>query len=137
MKFKQFLTEAVSPEAFARQVIEECQPYISDVGPTNIFALKRGLYTNGKNFYAPLRVNQNRTPTDSSKILHNLLNQGFNEAFGIKFRSQSIFCSSNTRVASQYGNSVYYVIPRGDYKACWSSSITDAYNFLKVTGRLS
>lgn len=71
---------------------------------------------------------RDRLPRDMKPELHQLADEWFFKKFGIKYRSQSLFLSSDENVATSYAASAFHVmriIPIGEYSYCWSSSIQD------------
>jgi hypothetical protein len=59
-----------------------------------------------------------------------LLDKQFQKKFGVKARSQSLFCTNEYLSTLQYGNP-YYIFPIGKYKTIWSPEIADLYLYLK------
>lgn len=68
-----------------------------------------------------------RTPVDTHRRWHQLLDQYLQAKFGVPFRSNSLFCTGDPAVAQFYGNR-YIVIPMGTGKYVWSPSIDDLAN---------
>lgn len=60
--------------------------------------------------------------------LHQTADKWFASQFGINYRSEALFISSSTLVASSYAcnpESVVRVIPIGPYRYCWSKKRSD------------
>jgi hypothetical protein len=60
--------------------------------------------------------------------LHNAADDWFLENFGVRYRSQSIFLSSNTNTAAAYAatpDHIARIIPLGPYRYCWSTQLSD------------
>lgn len=71
---------------------------------------------------------KNRLPRDMQQYIHEAADNWFFESFGVRYRSQSIFLSSNINIVSAYAatpDHIARVIPLGPYRYCWSSQITD------------
>lgn len=68
-----------------------------------------------------------RRPMDTSIGWHNLLDQFFAKRFGNKFRSNALFCTGNTAVASYYGT-LHIMIPMGNGQFIWSPDVDDLAN---------
>ena len=62
---------------------------------------------------------KNRIPKNLNLRDHKLADQIFYEKFGIRFRSQSVFCTGDISSAKCYGD-VAIIKPIGNYKICWS-----------------
>ncbi|WP_342229370.1 hypothetical protein [Yersinia enterocolitica] len=76
-----------------------------------------------------------RTPRDTDLFIHKVSDNWFFSTFGVKARSQTIFCSLSKTVASKYLTSVgglYHVsIPSGEkYSIILSSSVDDFYDIV-------
>lgn len=71
-----------------------------------------------------LKTRKDRKPRDSSIELHNEADEYFFKKFGIKFRSQSIFCTGDIQSAKKYGK-VAKIKPIGDSQICWSPKCFD------------
>jgi len=70
------------------------------------------------------KTRKNRTPRNLDEILHNRADECFCAIFGIRFRSQSLFCTGNIEVAKKYGSAAK-IMPIGNYEVCWSSKCSD------------
>lgn len=72
---------------------------------------------------------KDRKPADTSPELHQELDTWFDDKFGFKARSQSMFCygTGGKSSADQYGN-VYMVFPFDGYKFVWSPEVRDLYD---------
>ncbi|MGF6110391.1 hypothetical protein [Pseudomonas frederiksbergensis] len=69
-----------------------------------------------------------RQPRDTRQNIHDVADNWFFERFGVRYRSQAVFVSSDTSVAAAYAASpdhIVRVIPLGAYKYCWSSQLSD------------
>lgn len=93
------------------------------------FAFYRGLSEHYEIAHPTLHATRkNRCPRDMSVDLHNTADDWFYESFGVRYRSQSIFLSSNINVAAAYAatpNHIVRIIPVGTYRYCWSSQLSD------------
>lgn len=77
-------------------------------------------------FVSVLQTRKDRRPKDTPGILHDALNTMLTREFGIPYRSQGLFVSGNPGEALHYGK-VAIILPEGDFKFCWSTSVSDAY----------
>lgn len=73
-----------------------------------------------------IKVKKDRYPRHSNELVHKYADEVFFEKFGIKFRSQSIFCTGYIDSAFQYGK-VKCIEPIVDEnsKICWSPIVDD------------
>lgn len=81
-----------------------------------------------------LRIYQTRVdrrPKDSILALHTKLDNLLSEEFGVKYRSTSVFTTSNRQVAFEYGYPTF-VLPLDDFKFCWSPVSDDALSFFNL-----
>lgn len=75
-----------------------------------------------------VNTRKDRRPKDTEAAIHQVADNWFNEKFGIRFRSQSLFVTSNVGTAATYGATrqhVFRIIPLGEYSYCWSESCKD------------
>lgn len=73
---------------------------------------------------------RDRRPLHTPINIHEEADIIFQEKFGIKFRSQSVFCTGDLDVATSYGNTIVRIEPIGDYEICWSPLCED---FTEIT----
>lgn len=69
-----------------------------------------------------------RRPRDVAENLHQIADSWFSDRFGVRYRSDAIFVSSNLNVVAAYAYSpehIARIIPLGAYSYCWSSRLTD------------
>jgi hypothetical protein len=139
MRYKKFLKEDIyNPHASdlyngVLTVYKHCKPFISDLvkGNYNYLTKSEDLLYSGRNESLSViskEVRKDRKPTDMDHDLHSFYDMIFYKTFGIKSRSNSIFCSGNLHVAGGYGLNVYIIFPAGKYQSLWSDEIKDLYN---------
>lgn len=80
-------------------------------------------------------VRKDRRPLDSSIIFHNILDSAFYKVFGVKARSQTVFCTGDQWQAERYGELFQIFIPN-KFTAIYSETFNDLYNFANVCRRL-
>lgn len=130
MRLYNYINEArgISPNELP-QAISKCQPFIKDISKySQLNFLWSGRKGKPHVFYG--RVRTNRKPKDTPKEIHDVLDQAFEDNFGVKARSQSIFCSIQPQKAKEYGTP-YIILPIGKYKTIWSSQVDDLYIYLE------
>lgn len=141
MKIYEILHENKSTDRVIDFIRKNCQPFLA----ANKSSLLNGqyLYTGTKRwdsrvFKSP--VPTNRKPRDTSILIHNLFDHYFKQHFGIPYRSNALFTTTQSSVAEQYGN-VYAVFPIGNYKILTSPIIEDlttsfGYSFSYILAKL-
>lgn len=87
--------------------------------------LYRG-FTNDQITEDIIKVRKDRQPRHLNILIHEIADEVFNDLFGIKFRSQALFCTGDIDEAFQYGN-VKRIEPIECYgfAVCWSPKIKD------------
>ena len=124
--FKQFLME--SSQTFdVTQAIQHIQ-----TNSKNTMAI---LQQAGKPLYRGMEKGEDygvghnradRKPVDTYKKFSVLIDDGLNEKFGFRGRTQAVFCTSNLLAAKSYGTA-FIIVPNDDVKFIWSPIIEDLY----------
>lgn len=132
MRFKQFiLLEDFTPEQAAERVLSECQPFLSKAGGKMLY---RGLPPKViTDFFTKHSVVKDREPVDTKPIIHDAMNAAFKHMYGIKFRSDAVFCTGDFHQAREYGNACA-IFPIGEFDYLWSTKVGDAYRFFDNGG---
>lgn len=76
------------------------------------------------------RPRTNRLPKNSPINFHSVADEWFFSRFGVRYRSNSVFLTSNLITANSYTpdtNNVVRVIPISKYRFCWSPKVSDLY----------
>jgi hypothetical protein len=136
MKLQQYLIEDNKIEIIHRgitAVYDNCMPFIKDLvkgGFDNTHRQDDLLYS-GRNKTIPMfssEIRKNRRPKDMQPFRHDTYDRLFNDKFGVKVRSNSLFCTGNYTEALSYGSGLAYLIfPIGQYKVIWSDKVRDLY----------
>ena len=131
MRYNNYLTEH---NAYNKSLTPEIIKELEKVSPVYIDSLKklskktynihlfRGTEDRGDYFIRDVR--QDRRPKDSDIRWHNSLDDAFFKKWGIRPRSQSLFCEFG--IPEGYSR-VYVVLPIGDYTLVSSTMVFDAY----------
>jgi hypothetical protein len=102
-----------------------CEPYIRELrNGDNPHALLRG--SRSSHIKLKRNVRENRKPKNTPIQYHNAADDWFYEQFGIRYRSDALFCTGSFNGAALYGN-VFIIFPIGEFKVCWSPNIVDMY----------
>jgi len=117
-----------SEEDIITLIKRDCQPFIQ-AHPSSL--MYRGMKNKsgagyGEDEFFKQRVRQDRQPMSIRDRLHPLIDNWFEQEFGFKARSQTVFVSGDFMMAQNYGK-VYAVFPIGDFKFVWSRDIHDLF----------
>lgn len=133
MRFNRFNEETEAELAVYDELIpqikKKCQPWIHECGGG---MLLRGSWVLGRkgNEAKPWVIVNTRTdrkPTDTPKYLHDIVDDVFEEEWGYRARSESVFCTSDWQtIMKKYGPSGI-VIPIGTFDFLWSKKINDLW----------
>lgn len=127
--FKQYLIEfgnsdSLSAEEAAELINSRGSQYKALVGNLTENILYRGMRVYYGADAVIKGVRSKRRPLTTHDAVHTAADEFFEEQFGIKFRSQSIFAVGDEGVAEGYGD-VYAVFPLDEVKICWSELVSD------------
>lgn len=115
-------------ESFVDALMPDCQRWFSELGGWDVALFElimwRGINANFDSLATELPCPINRKPTMTPLDTHNICDQWFLERTGVRFRSNSFFCDPDKSVAATFGKP-YIVIPKGEYKYCWSPEYAD------------
>jgi hypothetical protein len=143
--FKQFLSEIQTAssdgEQAAKLVFENCKPFLKEsefhfTKPDinyGVGALYRGMNDVKLHRLTEVSGTRLRSPKDSSKEMHELLDDYFDYKFGYRYRSRGVFCSGKESIAESYGQACL-IFPIGNFKYAFSKQIEDAYVDLDPKG---
>lgn len=133
MRLLRFINEMstnISVQEALEIAVKKCSPYLKQV-------VKKGgrfdfMYSGRThNAYSFMRVvQQERHPLDTPKLIHMQLDRLFKKRWGVKYRSQSIFCTGNLNHASLYGTP-FMVFPVGNFKFLWNPKFKDLFNYIR------
>lgn len=129
--FKNWLTGA-------NIISERCRPFLDMTD----MPLYRGVSTKLTAPFFKVKtevVRKDRRPRDSTKFAQTLIDNWFQENFGIKPRSQGVFCMGNIEDVKQYGHPAY-LFPVGEFKfiwAVWKKDKTPVKDTLTISRQIS
>jgi len=129
MKSKEFIIEDYGTlkeqQAWVNLIKRDCKPYLKDIKRIDNYRLYRGM-KHIQDAFSKRKIRLNdRTPTDTPQIIHDAINNYFNDAFGAPFRN-AMFCSGDYGEIQEYGEG-YVIFPIGNYEFVWSPNIEDLY----------
>jgi hypothetical protein len=84
-----------------------------------------------------LDVRKNREPLTTCKEFHELADKNFKKIFGIKARSETLFCFSGEKSSHSYGSYSSIIIPIGKFNYIWSKIIDDFYGSIQYEDQYS
>jgi len=114
----------------AERIKRDCQPYLKQNKNAMISrSLYRGVKTHNED---PLTIQKSvrlddRQSSDSDVRIHDFFNKHFTEMFGAPFRN-AMFASGSSGAASDYGDNVYIIFPKGEFQYLWSDVVDDLYS---------
>ena len=110
---------------------KNCKPYLKDVKTKygdNFLLSGRRKY---QGFFNKKKIRKMRVPKDTPMEIHKFMDNWFYKKFGIKFRSNSLFCFFDEDLALSYGY-VYIIFPIGKYNILSSTEVGDLYALLNA-----
>jgi len=124
MRFQKYLYEQMeTSEKLLETIKRYCQKYIKEYIRNDVF-LYSGRRSNKE--WEIKRIRKDRKPQDTPEEIHNIFDDAFEDVFGIRLRSNSIFCYPDPRLSTWYGN-IYMIFPFGDYEIYYHPEIYDLY----------
>lgn len=132
MKFLKYINED-NLSYIKKELKDNCQPFLKEISKHKGKQDREFLFSGRKNKspdWFEGYVRSNRNPKDTPLEVHKLLDKLFHKKFGVKARSNALFCTNEYLATLQYGNP-YYIFPIGKYKTIWSPDISDLYLYLK------
>lgn len=109
-------------------LLDKCRPYMNDLKKQRgkePFLLWSG--RGSTSMVIERKVRRNRRPVDTPKELHNFIDSVFEKEFGVRARSNSLFCYNNWGLTEQYGHA-FAIFPIGKYKILYSREVGDLYD---------
>ena len=113
-----------------------CRPYLQEIGGFENVVFTRPLYRGIKgltlepNTYSKVvNVNQDRKPTDTPETVQGLIDDWFEQHFGVRLRKTSLHCTGRLNFAHSYSDRAgpFIVIPMGEYHYAYSETYKDMY----------
>jgi len=136
MRFRQYVNKesthtirGISIDHIIDLFEKNCKPYFDD-----FYSIWKGeFFISGRKsneVFTKKKVRKDRKPKDTPMEIHEWIDEWFYKKFGIKARSNSIFCSFNEKISKDYGNP-YYIIPIGKYSTIASPTIEDLFDVME------
>lgn len=127
MKFYNYINEQEfnQREQDIIEYLEDCKPFLKDWKKCNTDDLLMSGRKRMDNYFIG-KVRKNRRPMNTKKEMHDKLDDLFNEKFGVKPRSNSLFCTAVYDVAGSYGDA-FVIFPIEEYKIIWSKDVDDLF----------
>jgi hypothetical protein len=114
---------------------DECKEFLDEVKESKVGPIFRGAKNVDDTYTKGLGVKGSRidrAPLDTRKNVSEILDNCFEEKFGLKLRSSGVFASKLPTVASDYGRP-YLFFPIGDYEYFWNTDVKDLYGDIEGT----
>lgn len=131
MRLINYLNEAIDIESRFDLIERNCKPFLRDLSRVDYGVLYSGRQS--REIFIERDVRKNRKPKDMDLKIHGWVDDWFYKKFGIRARSNSLFCTSEINVALTYGTP-YIICPIGKYEIIWSPEIRDLYSMLDDEG---
>ena len=131
---KIFEVEQKDPYKIAAELImQNCGPFLRQIKSLKTDILYRGV--NGidtSKLMVKLPCPVNRRPLDTDIDIHIAADEWFLKNTGIKYRSNAVFTTGDSFVASGFGTSVCAVFPKGEFSFCYSKVVGDMTDYLNI-----
>lgn len=111
-------------DLLTKEIKEKCQPFIKAAGNLPMFRCM----VPPENYIR--KVRKDRQPQNSLPFDHDVMNAWFDENFGVKHRSESLFVAGGSKIdelTELYHDTYYGVFPIGDFKFVWSPEYFDVW----------
>ena len=108
---------------------DECKEFLDEVKESKVGPIFRGTKNVDDTYTKGIGVKGSRIdrePLDTRRDVSKILDNCFEEKFGVKLRSSGVFASKLPTVASDYGRPFLF-FPIGDYKYYWNPDVKDLY----------
>lgn len=135
---KRYREEEYDDEEFEEiiSILEnECKQFLDEVKEGKVGPIFRGAKNIDDTYTKGLGVKGSRidrAPLDTRRDVSKILDNCFEEKFGVKLRSSGVFASKLPTVASDYGRP-YLFFPIGDYEYFWNPDVKDLYGDIEGT----
>jgi hypothetical protein len=106
-------------DSVRKAIHTECEQFLEQAGGRPLY---RGA-TVKRSIFKPIEattVRKDRKPRDSSKLVHELLDEWFEKNYHVKVRSEALYCTGDIGKAKPYGTP-HYVFPVGNFKILWGT----------------
>lgn len=125
-QFKQYINEASLGDMIADTIERDCKPFIKDWQKLRTMKWLMSGRDVSVSDIMKQSVRKNRVPLSTPEEIHQMLDSWFKNKFGVKSRSNAVFCSFNPNLVDNYGT-LYLIFPIGKYKVVSSPAIIDIY----------
>jgi hypothetical protein len=136
MRFYNFINENINVTTIVNLLKKDCKKYINNVEKYKGILIS---HRKDKLDFQKISIRKNRKPKDTPLIIHNFIDDLFYDKFGVKARSETMFCFTynfyntmdlyrkNVLSMSYYGKP-YFIFPIGNYKIIYNENIDDLYD---------
>ena len=131
-KFKNYITDSRYPQTNFEHITDiikkDCGSFVKELKKNMILLFSgRDEQVN----FTKKSVRKNRTPRDTPIEIHDFIDNWFNKKFGIRARSNTVFCSATESSTSDYGEA-YIIFPIGNYTTISSNKVSDLYSKIET-----
>lgn len=126
LSYRKFIQEQENDVGeIVEKIISDCQPFLDAIdGEVNEYRMYRGIKSNED--FMKKKIRSNRKSSSTPSRVQEAIDDYFEEQFGIRYRSNSMFASGSSTTVHNYGNP-YIVFPIGKYQILWSKQIEDLF----------
>lgn len=134
MRFQRLLNEMaveLSVQEALQFAVDNCKPFLHQIvkkGGTVQHFMFSGRTHNAKTFTRA--VQKERHPMDTPPTVHKMLDAKFQRKWGVKARSQSIFCTGSPTHAEMYGHP-FMIFPMGRFTYLYHPKVKDLFNHIR------
>lgn len=136
MKLKNlFETKESLTQDITKRILHDCTPFLHEID----YDIERAMLYRGISYSSQSKMNKlcdgvyshfvrkNRIPMDTAVEVSSTMDKWFDKKFGVKYRSQALFCAGNSYVTLNYGKP-HVILPIGKFTYCWSKRFEDLYS---------
>lgn len=111
---------------------KDCSEILKLYKNSNDKFLLRGVSSSNGDDIVKYKIRSDRKPSYLEMEIHNAANGVITDLGGVAHRGNSIFCTTNERVAPEWGTA-YIVFPINGFNATYFSRLSEAYMYNKLT----
>ncbi|MCK5019543.1 MAG: hypothetical protein KAS32_20960, partial [Candidatus Peribacteraceae bacterium] len=134
MRLTRYIVEAKSEEPYdiVKGLYSKSFPYIKEIIKSlGRVSTKTPMMLSGRSsdkIVDTRKIRKDRHPKDTPEHVQDVVDDHFQDMFGTRYRSNSIFTTGRILTASSYGT-VYGIFPNGNrYKFAWNINVTDLWS---------
>lgn len=117
--------KALALEKMIEILEKDCRPFLNE---WKRLGINDFLYSGRVDYktFTKKTIRKDRQPLNTPEAIHQIIDNWFNKKFGVKARSNSMFCSFDMDMIETYGYE-HFVFPIGQYKVISSADVGDLF----------